>query len=60
MESFFSSLKTKRTARKTCRKRDQAKADVFNFIERFQNSSRWHSTLVYLSLAESEKRVLLA
>ena len=28
MESFFSSLKTERTARKTYRTRDQAKADV--------------------------------
>ena len=30
MESFFSSLKTERTARKTYRTRDQAKADVFD------------------------------
>ena len=33
MESFFSSLKTERTARKTYRTRDQAKADVFDYIE---------------------------
>jgi transposase InsO family protein len=37
MESFFSSLKTERTARKVCRLRDQAKADVFDYIERFYN-----------------------
>ena len=30
MESFFSSLKTERTARKTYRTRDDAKADVFD------------------------------
>jgi putative transposase len=35
MESFFSSLKTERTAVKTYRTRDQAKADVFDYIERF-------------------------
>jgi putative transposase len=35
MESFFSSLKTERTARKTYRTRDEAKADVFDYIERF-------------------------
>jgi transposase InsO family protein len=29
MESFFSSLKTERTARKMHRSRDEAKADVF-------------------------------
>ncbi len=32
MESFFSSLKLERTARKTCRTRDEAKADVFDYI----------------------------
>ena len=32
MESFFSSLKTERTARKTYRTRDEAKADVFGYI----------------------------
>ena len=37
MESFFSSLKTERTARTTYRTRDQAKADVFDYIERFYN-----------------------
>ena len=32
MESFFSSLKTERTARKMYRMRDDAKADVFDYI----------------------------
>ena len=49
MESFFSSLKTERTARKTYRTRDQAKADVFDYIERFYNPKRRHSTIGYLS-----------
>src|SRR6201984_2508729 len=40
MESFFSSLKTERTARKTYRTRDQARADVFDYIERFSNPKR--------------------
>ena len=30
MESFFSSLKTERTARKVYRRREQARADVFD------------------------------
>jgi putative transposase len=34
-ESFFSSLKTERAKRKTYRTRDEAKADVFDYIERF-------------------------
>jgi transposase InsO family protein len=33
MESFFSSLKTERTARKVYRSRDEAKADVFDYVE---------------------------
>ena len=37
MESFFSSLKTERTGRKTYRTRDEARADVFDYIERFYN-----------------------
>ena len=40
MESFFSSLKAERMARKTYRTRDQARADVFDYIERFYNSRR--------------------
>ncbi len=40
MESFFSSLKTERTARKVYRTRDDAKADVFDYIERFYNPKR--------------------
>ena len=60
MESFFSSLKTERTARKTYRTRDQAKADVFDYIERFYNPRRRHSTIGYLSPMEFEKQAQLA
>jgi putative transposase len=35
MESAFSSLKTERTARKTYRTRQQAKAGVFDYMECF-------------------------
>src|ERR1700722_10570899 len=49
MESFFSSLKIERTAGKTYRTRDEARADVFDYIERFYNPTRRHSTLGYLS-----------
>jgi putative transposase len=54
MESFFSSLKTERTARTVYRTRDQARADVFDYIERFYNPKRRHSTLGYLSPMEYE------
>lgn len=49
MESFFSSLKTERTARKVYRSRAEARSDVFDYIERFYNPTRRHSTLGYLS-----------
>ena len=49
MESFFSSLKTERCARKVYRTKDDARADVFDYIERFYNPRRRHSTLGYLS-----------
>src|ERR1035437_1894749 len=55
MESFFSSLKTERVARKVYRTRDHARADVFDYIERFYNPSRRHSTIGYVSPMEFER-----
>jgi putative transposase len=43
MESFFSSLKTERTSRKVYRTREEARSDVFDYIERFYNPVRKHS-----------------
>jgi len=60
MESFFSSLKTERTARKTYRTRDEAKADVFDYIECFYNPKRRHSTIGYLSPMDFEAKAGLA
>lgn len=55
MESFFSSLKTERTARKAYRSRERARSDVFDYIERFHNPVRRHSTLGYVSLIQFEE-----
>lgn len=60
MESFFSTLKTERTAGKIYRTRDAARADVFDYIERFYNPRRRHSTLGYLSPIAFEERQRLA
>ena len=60
MESFFSSLKTERTEGKTYRTRDEARADVFDYIEQFYNTIRRHSTIGYLSPVEFERNVGLA
>ncbi len=55
MESFFSSLKTERTAKKVYRSREQARVDVFDDIERLYNPNRRHSTLGYVSPIDFEK-----
>jgi putative transposase len=60
MESFFSSLKTERIARKTYRTRDHARAEVFDYIERFYNPTRRHSTLGYLSPMDFERQTVVA
>lgn len=60
MESFFSSLKTERTARKTYRTRNEARADVFDYIECFYNPRRRHSTIGYLSPMDFETKAGLA
>jgi putative transposase len=60
MESFFSSLKTERTTRRIYGTRGDAKADVFDYIERFYNPKRRHSTIGYLSPMEFERQAGLA
>jgi putative transposase len=55
MERFFSSLKTERTARKVYRSREEARSEVFDYIERFYNPTRRHSTLAYVSPVEFEQ-----
>ena len=60
MERFFSSLKTERIRAKVYRTRDDARADVFDYIERLYNTVRRHSTIGYLSPVEFEKKVGLA
>lgn len=56
MESFFSSLKTEPIRGKVYRTRDAARADVFDYIQRFYNTIRRHSTIGYLSPAEFENK----
>ncbi len=58
MESFCSSLKTERTARKVYRTRDAARADVFDQIECFCNLGRRHSRLGHPSPVEFEARAM--
>jgi len=55
MESFFSTLKMERTNRKRYRTREEARADVFDYIERFYNPRRRHSTLGQVSPDQYER-----
>lgn len=57
MESFFGTLKKERVHRRNYRTRDQAKADVFDYVERFYNPYRRHSTIGYVSPAAYEQAV---
>lgn len=54
-ESFFSNLKKERIKRKIYKTRDEAKADVFNYIEFFYNPKRRHGTNNGVSPHEFEK-----
>ncbi len=54
IESFFYSLKTERIGEKTYRCKDEAKAEVFDYIERFYNPVRRQSTIGYPSPVEFE------
>ncbi|MEO8187330.1 MAG: IS3 family transposase, partial [Burkholderiaceae bacterium] len=56
MESFFSTLKIERIHRKRYATREEVRADVFDYIERFYNPRRRHSTLGQISPIEFERR----
>jgi putative transposase len=54
MESFFSTLKTERLGRRQYRTRNELRADVFDYIERFYNPKRRHSTIGHISPVQFE------
>jgi putative transposase len=54
MEIFFPTMKTERTSRRVYQTRDQARADVFDYVERFYNQRRRNSSLDYLSPLDFE------
>ena len=54
-ERFFGSLKRERTSKRYYRTRQEARADIIDYIEMFYNSWRKHSYLGYVSPNEYEK-----
>jgi len=55
-ESFFSALKRERIRRRTYKTRDEARQDVFDYIEMFYNPKRKHGRNGMLSPAEFERQ----
>lgn len=58
-ESFFQLLKRERIKRKTYKDREEARQDIFNYIEMFYNPIRRHSYTDDLSPVEFERRHFL-
>ena len=59
MESFFQLLKRERIKRRIYSNHDEARADVFQYIEMFYNPKRRHSSNDVLSPVEFEKQYAL-
>lgn len=59
MERFFGSLKAERTNNTIYKTREEAKADIIDYIEMFYNSKRLHSTLNYVTPIQFENQFLL-
>jgi putative transposase len=57
MESFFGTLKKELVHHRKYRTRDEARRDIFEYIEIFYNRERLHSSLGYLSPADYENLV---
>lgn len=58
VESFFASLKRERIKRRKYRTRDEARADVFDYIERFYNRQRRHGYVGNISPVAFEERTM--
>ena len=54
-ESFFRTIKTESLYHADFRTREQARLEVFDYIEGFYNRTRMHSTLDYQSPEEYER-----
>ena len=55
MESFFHTLKVERVHHRVYATRDEARRDLFGYIEGFYNSRRIHSAIGYRSPADMER-----
>lgn len=60
VESFFGTLKRELIHHRQYRTREEARQEIFEYLEVFYNRQRRHSTLGYQSPAEFEARVAVA
>ncbi|MEB2337870.1 MAG: integrase core domain-containing protein, partial [Nitrospirales bacterium] len=60
VESFFGTLKRELIHHRQYPTRDEAKQEIFEYLEVFYNRQRRHSTLGYQSPAEFEARAAVA
>ena len=56
MESFFHTLKTELVHRRTYATHDEARRDLFAYVESWYNRQRLHSGLGYRTPAEAEQK----
>jgi transposase InsO family protein len=59
VENFFATLKTELIHHQRFQTRQEAKTEIFEYLEGFYNRQRRHSTLGYLSPVEFEERTRL-
>ncbi len=57
MESFFATLKKELIHGRRFRTREQARREIFEYIEVFYNRERLHSSLGYVSPADYERQL---
>ena len=56
-ESFFKTLKGELTNDEGCKTREEAKQDVFKYIELYRNGQRMHSSIGYNAPCDLERDV---
>ncbi len=59
-ESFFSTIKNELVFDKTFATREEARNNIFEYIDIFYNRQRLHQTLNYLTPEQAEKTLMVA
>ena len=57
VESFFSSMKKEKIRLRTFKTSEEARAEIFDYIEVFYNRARWHQYLGNISPGAHEEQM---